>query len=53
MSERSDGHAIETMHIEERCYPPDPEFSRKANAQPDIYERGFDRFWTEAGKDES
>src|SRR4030088_2000354 len=47
MSEsRSDGHAIETMQIEERRYPPSPEFSRQANAQPDIYERGFDEFWT-------
>jgi acetyl-CoA synthetase len=35
------------MQIEERRYPPSPEFSRQANAQPDIYERGFDEFWTE------
>ena len=48
MSEsRSDGHAIETMQVEERRYPPSPEFRRQANAQPDIYERGFDEFWTE------
>jgi acetyl-CoA synthetase len=47
MSEsRPDGHAIETMQIEERRYPPSPEFSRQANAQPDIYERGFDELWT-------
>ena len=26
---------------------PSPEFSRQANAQPDIYERGFEEFWTE------
>jgi acetyl-CoA synthetase len=48
MSEsRSDGHAIETMQVEHRRYPPAPEFSRQANAQPEIYERGFDQFWTE------
>ena len=41
------GHAIETMQVEERRYPPSPEFSRQANAQPDIYKRGFDEFWTE------
>jgi hypothetical protein len=39
-------HAIETMQVEERRYKPAPEFSREANAQPDIYERGFDEFWT-------
>src|ERR1700716_1025771 len=48
MSEsRSEGHAIETMQVEERRYPPSPEFSKQANAQPEIYERGFDEFWTE------
>ena len=47
MSEsRSDGHAIETMQVEHRRYPPSPEFRQQANAQPDIYERGFDDFWT-------
>jgi len=40
-------NTIDTMLLEERRYPPSPEFSREANAQPDIYERGFDRFWTE------
>jgi acetyl-CoA synthetase len=52
MSEgKSDGHAIETMQVEERRFKPSPEFSRQANAQPDIYERGFDEFWTnEAGR---
>ncbi|MEA2628256.1 MAG: acetyl-CoA synthetase, partial [Chloroflexota bacterium] len=39
-------HAIETMQVEERRYEPSPEFSRQANAQPDIYKRGFDEFWT-------
>ncbi len=42
----SDGHAIETMQVEHRRYAPSAEFSRQANAQPDIYERGFDEFWT-------
>ena len=40
-------HAIETMQVEERRYKPSPEFSRQANAQPDIYERGFDELWTQ------
>jgi acetyl-CoA synthetase len=45
----SRGAAIETMLLEERRYPPLPEFAAAANAQPDIYERDFDEFWeTEA-----
>src|SRR5258705_7573670 len=48
MSEsRSDGHAIETMQVEHRRYPPAPEFSRQANAQPDIYKLGFEELWTQ------
>jgi len=42
----SRGHAIETMQVEERRYKPDPEFSKHANAKPDIYEKGFDEFCT-------
>jgi acetyl-CoA synthetase len=41
------GHAIETMQVEERRYPPSPEFRRQANAQPDIYNRSVDEFWSE------
>ena len=42
-------HAIDALLLEERRYPPPPEFAAQANAQPDIYERGFDEFWeTEA-----
>ena len=37
------------MLLEERRYPPEPEFAAQANAQPDIYERDFDELWeTEA-----
>src|SRR6266851_6741292 len=43
-------HAIETMQVEVRRYPPDPEFSEQANAQPDIYDKGFDEFWTDESK---
>ncbi len=41
------GHAIETMQVEERRYPPSPEFRKQANAQPDIYNRSAEEFWTE------
>src|SRR5216117_2475952 len=43
-------HAIDTMFLEERRYPPPPEFARQANAQPDIYERGWEEFWDTEGK---
>src|SRR5437899_11606369 len=43
----SGGHAIETLQVEERRYKPDPEFSKQANAKPDIYKQGFDEFWIE------
>src|SRR3982074_3630024 len=36
--------AINTFQLEERRYPPPPEFAARANAQPDIYDRGFDEF---------
>src|SRR2546430_1139942 len=37
--------AIETMQLEERRYPPPPDFAAQANAKPDIYERSFEEFW--------
>jgi acetyl-CoA synthetase len=43
--------AIETMLLEERRYPPPPDFAAQANAQPDIYERGFEEFWTAEGRE--
>ncbi|MGH7777144.1 MAG: AMP-binding protein, partial [Candidatus Dormibacterales bacterium] len=44
------GHAIETIFLEERRYPPPPDFAAQANAGPDIYERDFDAFWEEEGR---
>ena len=43
-------HAIETMQVEVRRYPPDPDFAKQANAQPDIYKKGFEEFWTDESK---
>lgn len=45
--EVSTQHAIETLFLEQRRYPPDPEFARQANAQPDIYQKDFEEFWRE------
>jgi acetyl-CoA synthetase len=47
---KSGGHAIETLQVEERRYKPDPEFSRQANATPDIYGKSFDGFWSQEAK---
>ena len=44
-AEPTAGHAIETLFLEERRYPPPPEFAARANAKPDIYDRDFDEFW--------
>jgi acetyl-CoA synthetase len=43
-------HAIDTMLLEERRYPPPPEFAAQANAQPEIYERAYDEFWEAEGR---
>jgi acetyl-CoA synthetase len=43
-------HAIDTMFLEERRYPPPPEFAQQANAQPDIYERDWEEFWETEGR---
>jgi len=45
------GHAIETMFLEARRYPPSPEFAAQANAGPEIYRRTFDEFWTAQGRE--
>jgi acetyl-CoA synthetase len=36
---------IDTLLLEERRYPPPPEFAAQANAQPGIYEQDFEAFW--------
>ena len=42
---------IETLFLEERRYPPLPDFATQANAQPDIYERDFEDFWETEGRE--
>jgi acetyl-CoA synthetase len=39
------------MLLEERRYPPPPEFAAQANAQADIYERDFEEFWAAEGRE--
>jgi acetyl-CoA synthetase len=45
------GQAIDTLLLEERTYPPPPEFSAQANAQPDIYELAFEELWEREGRE--
>ena len=47
----SDPQTIETHFVEERRYPPPPEFAAQANAQPEIYERDFEEFWETEGRE--
>ena len=42
---------IDALFLEERRYPPPPEFAAQANAQPEIYERDFDEFWETEGRE--
>ncbi|MDX6436255.1 MAG: acetyl-CoA synthetase, partial [Gaiellaceae bacterium] len=44
-------NTIDTMLLEERRYPPDPDFARQANAQPDIYERDWEELWETEGRE--
>jgi acetyl-CoA synthetase len=44
-------HAIETILLEERRFAPPPEFAAHANAQPEIYDRGFEEFWETEGRE--
>ncbi len=51
MANEGGQHAIETMQLEERRYPPPEEFAKQANAQPDIYEEDFEAFWEREGRE--
>ncbi len=42
---------IDNLLLEERRYPPPPEFAAQANAKADIYERGFEEFWESEGRE--
>src|SRR5579862_253010 len=44
-------HAIDTMLLEERTYPPPGDFSAQANAKPDVYNEPFESFWEREGRE--
>src|SRR5258708_9008324 len=39
------------MLLEERRYPPSPEFAAEANAQRGIYDESFEDFWSREGRE--
>jgi acetyl-CoA synthetase len=43
--------AIDTLLLEERRYPPPPEFAAQANAKPHIYDEDFESFWEREGRE--
>src|ERR671931_174438 len=46
-----ESHTIDTLLLEERRYPPPPDFASQANATSDVYSRGFEQFWEAEGRD--
>jgi acetyl-CoA synthetase len=44
-------HAIDTLMVEGRRYPPPPDFSTQANAGPDVYDRDPEEFWRNEGQE--
>ncbi|HUY57717.1 MAG TPA: acetate--CoA ligase [Candidatus Micrarchaeaceae archaeon] len=45
-----DAKRIDALQEEGRSFPPPPEFAAQANAQPGIYDRSLEDFWTEEGR---
>jgi acetyl-CoA synthetase len=42
---------IDTLLLEQRRYPPPEDFTRQANATPEIYSRSFEEFWETEGRE--
>jgi acetyl-CoA synthetase len=51
MTDTAQGQAIDTLFLEERRYPPPPEFAANANATPEIYEQDWLAFWEREGRE--
>src|SRR5205823_9720247 len=46
-----ESRTIDTLLLEERRYPPPPEFAAGANAKAEIYSRSFEDFWEAEGRE--
>ena len=44
-AERPQDREIDNLLLEERRFPPPPEFAAQANAKPEIYDDDFEAFW--------
>ncbi len=51
MATETSKHAIDTMLLEERRYPPTEEFAAQANATAEIYDRSLEDFWEAEGRE--
>src|SRR2546429_6638076 len=51
MATETGKQAIDTLFLEERRYPPPPEFAAQANAQPEIYDQELEAFWEREGRE--
>src|ERR687886_2471397 len=51
MSTVVESRTIDTLLLEERRYPPPPEFAAQANATQDVYSRSFEEFWETEGRE--
>ena len=50
----TDGPTITSLEMEDRRFPPPPEFAAQANARADLYERAAadpEAFWMETAKE--
>jgi acetyl-CoA synthetase len=50
-SDSTSERTIETLFLEERRYPPPPQFTEEANAQAELYELGLEEFWARHARD--
>jgi acetyl-CoA synthetase len=50
-AERPPENDIDNLLLEERRFPPPPEFAAQANAQPGIYDEDFEAFWEREGRE--
>ena len=50
-AEKPQDREIDNLLLEERRFPPPPEFAAQANAQPEIYDEDFEAFWEREGRE--
>jgi acetyl-CoA synthetase len=51
MATETTGHAIDTIFLEERRYPPPPDFASQAEATAEIYDQDLETFWEREGRE--